>query len=178
MNATPPGTPAAPPPGDESFRPPLPTGWRRRAARLPLALYAAGLGRILGRRLLVLHHTGRTTGLDRRVTLEVVAYDRTRGSWTVASGFGPKAAWYRNLRHTPAALVEFSGRRFAVTAHFLPAGEGAELMARYAPQHPRLARRLCAFMGFEVDGSTESFRAAGARIPFVRLDAAPGQRLP
>ncbi|MFG3407132.1 hypothetical protein [Streptomyces sp. NPDC048142] len=38
------------------------------------------------------------------------------------------------------------------------------------------ARRLCAFMGFDVaDGSADSYRRAGRRIPFVRLDAAPGR---
>lgn len=50
-------------------------------------------------------------------------------------------------------------------------------MARYAPAHPRTARRLCAFMGFDVDGSADSYRRAGRRIPFVRLEAAPGQRV-
>ncbi|GAA2332474.1 hypothetical protein GCM10010431_64270 [Streptomyces kunmingensis] len=74
-------------------RPPLPRGRRRRLARLPLALYRAGLGPLFGRRLLLLHHTGRSSGLDRQVVLEVVASDAERGSWSLASGFGPRAAW-------------------------------------------------------------------------------------
>jgi hypothetical protein len=44
-------------------------------------------------------------------------------------------------------------------------------MARYAPRHPRLARRLCAYMGFQVDSSESPYRKAGESIPFVRLDA-------
>ncbi|MFD5202206.1 nitroreductase family deazaflavin-dependent oxidoreductase [Streptomyces sp. NPDC058375] len=159
-------------------RPPLPRGWRRRLARLPIAFYRVGLGPVFGRRLLLLHHTGRNSGLDRRVALEVVAYDPVQGTWTLASGFGPEAAWYRNLRATPKTTIQVGNRHYAVTAHFPSAEEGGEIMARYAPAHPRTARRLCAFMGFDVaDGSADSYRRAGRRIPFVRLDAAPGQHV-
>ncbi|MFF8501572.1 nitroreductase family deazaflavin-dependent oxidoreductase [Streptomyces anulatus] len=158
-------------------RPPLPRGWRRRLARLPVALYGVGLGPVFGRRLLLLHHTGRNSGLDRRVALEVVAHDRAEGTWILASGFGPEAAWYRNLRASPKTTIQVGNRHYAVTAHFPSADEGGEIMARYAPAHPRTARRLCAFMGFDVDGSPDSYRRAGRRIPFVRLEAAPGQRV-
>ncbi|MEU0298719.1 nitroreductase family deazaflavin-dependent oxidoreductase [Streptomyces sp. NPDC006175] len=159
-------------------RPALPRGWRRRLARLPLALFKVGLGPVFGRRVLLLHHRGRRTGLDRAVVLEVVAYDRENGSWTLASGFGPAADWYQNLRGEPKTTVQFGNRHYTVTAHFLPAAEGAEAMVRYALARPRTARRLCSLMGFEVDGTPDSFRRAGSEIPFVRLDAGPGQRLP
>ncbi|WP_406480550.1 nitroreductase family deazaflavin-dependent oxidoreductase [Streptomyces platensis] len=154
-------------------RPPLPTGWRRFMARLPIRLYRAGLGPLLGKRLLLLHHTGRLTGLRRQVVLEVVVHEREgdRLSWTIASGFGPAAAWYQNLRHSPRTTIQYGNRRYATTAHFLPPEDGGAIMARYAPEHPRLARRLCSFMGFEVDGSEAAYRQAGRRIPFVRLEA-------
>ncbi|GFE07826.1 nitroreductase family deazaflavin-dependent oxidoreductase [Streptomyces caniferus] len=159
-------------------RPQLPTGWRRLLARLPIRLYRAGLGPLFGKRLLLLHHTGRVTGLRRSVVLEVIAYERTGDtlSWTITSGFGPAAAWYQNLRRAPRTTIQFGSRHYCTTAHFLPPEDGAALMARYAPRHPRLARRLCAFMGFEVDGSEAAFRRAGRSIPFVRLEASPGQR--
>ncbi|MEV3930610.1 MULTISPECIES: nitroreductase family deazaflavin-dependent oxidoreductase [unclassified Streptomyces] len=156
--------------------PPLPRGWRRRLARLPIALFRVGLGPLFGNRLLLLRHTGRTTGLDRCVVLEIVTYDADRGTWVLASGFGPEAAWYRNLRATPKTTVQVGNRHHAVTAHFLTAEEGGDIMARYASAHPRAARRLCAFMGFDADGTAGSYRRAGLQIPFVRLDAAPGWR--
>ncbi|MGW6285647.1 nitroreductase family deazaflavin-dependent oxidoreductase [Streptomyces sp. NPDC055107] len=159
-------------------RPPLPRGWRRRLARLPITFFRLGLGPVFGRRLLLLHHTGRNSGLDRRVALEVVAHDRGEGVWFLASGFGPEADWYRNLRASPKTTIQVGNRHYAVTALFPSADEGGEIMARYAPAHPRTARRLCAFMGLDVaDGSTDAYRRAGRRIPFVRLEAAPGQRV-
>lgn len=71
-----------------------------------------------------------------------------------------------------------AGRRFhAVTAHALPVAQGGEVMMRYAPRHPRTARRLAAFMGFTVDGSTQDYRRVGESIPFVQLveSAGPGR---
>ncbi|MER5214388.1 nitroreductase family deazaflavin-dependent oxidoreductase [Streptomyces sp. NPDC002838] len=153
-------------------RPQLPTGWRRLALRLPILLFRAGLGPLFGKRLLLLHHIGRVSRLDRMVVLEVVSYDPAAGSWTVASGFGAEADWYQNLREQPKTLIQFGNRPHAVTAHFLPAEEGAEIMAGYARRHPRTARRLCAFMSLPVDGGEASYREAGRAIPFVRLDAA------
>jgi deazaflavin-dependent oxidoreductase (nitroreductase family) len=154
----------------------LPEGWRRFLFRLPIRLYQARLGRLLGQRFLLLEHVGRKSRQRRRVVIEVVARDDPYGpSWTVASGFGPKAAWYRNLRVTPRVTIQVGARRHDVVARFLSAEEGGELMARYAVRHPRVARRLCAFMGFEVtDGSAEEFRQVGKSIPFVRFEPVPG----
>ncbi|WP_328878759.1 nitroreductase family deazaflavin-dependent oxidoreductase [Streptomyces sp. NBC_00299] len=153
-------------------RPQLPSGWRRLAARLPIPLFRAGLGSLFGKRLLLLHHVGRVSGVDRMVVLEVVSYDPTRTSWTVASGFGPKSDWYQNLRAQPKTLIRVGNRPYAVTARFLPSEEGAEIMPGYAHRHPRTARRLCAYMGLPVDGSEASYREAGRAVPFVRLDTA------
>ncbi|WP_329468463.1 nitroreductase family deazaflavin-dependent oxidoreductase [Streptomyces sp. NBC_01431] len=155
-------------------RPKPPTSWKRLVARLPVHLYRAGLGPLFGRRMLLLIHTGRVSGQARRVVIEVVAYDAERRTWTVASGFGPKAQWYQNLRRTPQATIQFGRRYHAVTARFLTPEEGGRIMAAYAPKHPRAARVLCRYMGFETDGSAESFRAAGEQIPFVRLEERPG----
>jgi deazaflavin-dependent oxidoreductase (nitroreductase family) len=156
-------------------RPQLPTGWRRLAARAPLLLFRAGLGPVLGKRFLLLHHVGRRTGLDRHVVLEIVAHETPLPGWTVASGFGPGSDWYRNLRAHPKTVVQVGNRYHAVTARFLTAADGAQIMTDYARRHPRTARRLCAFMGLPADGSETSFREAGRTIPFVHLEASEGR---
>lgn len=56
-----------------------------------------------------------------------------------------------------------------MTARLLSDGEGADAMVRYADAHPRTARRLAGFMGFEVDGSERDYRELGRAIPFVRF---------
>ncbi|MCX4854964.1 nitroreductase family deazaflavin-dependent oxidoreductase [Streptomyces canus] len=160
----------------QTGRPQLPTGWRRLALRLPVLLFRAGLGPLFGKRFLLLHHAGRATDRDHMTVLEVVSHDSAAASWTVASGFGLRADWYRNLRAQPKTLIQVGNRPVAVTAHFLPPEEGAEIMADYARRHPRTVRRLCAFMNLRADGSEASYREAGRQIPFVRLDGGNSHR--
>ncbi|MFE2436328.1 nitroreductase family deazaflavin-dependent oxidoreductase [Streptomyces sp. NPDC059409] len=159
------------PDATDPARPRVPTGWRRLVARAPILLFRAGLGPLLGRRFLLLHHVGRVSGRDRRVVLEVVAYEAPHRCWTVASGFGPRSDWYRNLRAQPKTFVQFGNRHHAVTARFLTPDEGAAIMADYGQKHPRTARRLCAYLGLPADGTEPALREAGRAIPFVRLEA-------
>ena len=147
-----------------------PTGVRRIAFRAPMYLYRLGLGRLFGDRLLLLNHIGRVSGKPRQTILEVVTHDRADGSFVVASGWGPSAAWYRNLLHTPDVSVQVGKRVTAVTAVPLPEEEGAEIFAQYAIRHRTLAKHLLPrLMGFSVDGSEADFWEVGRRMPFVRF---------
>ncbi|MEU6854068.1 nitroreductase family deazaflavin-dependent oxidoreductase [Actinacidiphila alni] len=150
-------------------RPEPPASWRRFLARLPVQLYRIGLGPLFGKRMLMLTHTGRISGRARQVVVEVVAHDPYSHSWIVASGYGPQAQWYRNLRHSPGGTVQIGNYRHHVSAYFLSPDEGADIMADYAPRHPRAARALCHYLGLPADGTPDSYRAAGRQIPFVRL---------
>ncbi|GAA3588239.1 nitroreductase family deazaflavin-dependent oxidoreductase [Nonomuraea rosea] len=144
-----------------------PTGLRRRLWRLPIRLYGMGLGPILGHRIMLLTHTGRVSGRPRRAVIEIVQHDEH--GYVAASGFGPRADWYRNVIATPDVTVQVGGKTFQARAVPIAADEGAEIMARYAPRHPFAARQLCKLMGFAVDGSVQDYREVGRRIPFVRF---------
>ena len=81
----------------------------RAFVRAPITLYRHGLGWVLGRRVLMLEHTGRRSGKARFVCLEVV--DRPGpGRVVIVSGFGERAEWYRNLLADPACFVS-AGRQ-------------------------------------------------------------------
>ncbi len=147
-----------------------PTGWRRVLFRLPVLLYRAHLGALLGRRFVLIHHVGRSSGLPRRAVVEVVALDAGTGSVTVASGFGPRSQWYRNLVAEPDVEIEVGSHRQAVHATRLSPAQATDVMLGYARRHPRAARRLSRFMGFRVDGSDEDYRAMGTQVPMLRFD--------
>jgi deazaflavin-dependent oxidoreductase (nitroreductase family) len=147
-----------------------PTGLSRLLFRIPIHLYRLGLGWLLGSRLLLLNHVGRVSGQPRRVVLEVVAHDRTDGSYVVASGWGPSAAWYRNILHTPTVSIQVGTRTMPMKAVPLSRDEGAGIFADYASRHRMAAKYLLPrLMGFSVDGSEADFRAVGERMPFVRF---------
>ena len=147
-----------------------PKGLSRLLYRLPIPLYRWGLGWLFGSRFVLVNHVGRVTGRRRQAVLEVVSRGANDGGYVVASGWGPTAAWYRNVLHMPDVTIQVGRRTIPVTAVPLPADEGAEIMVRYGSRH-RVAARfvLLRLMGYAVDGSAADFRAVGQRIPFVRF---------
>ncbi|GAA3371682.1 nitroreductase family deazaflavin-dependent oxidoreductase [Streptomyces antimycoticus] len=156
-------------------RVPPPSGLRRVMFRAPLLLYRWRLGWLLGGRMLLLTHRGRTSGLSRQVVLEVTGRDPATGAYHLASGFGPSAQWYRNIRRTAHVTVQVGRRRMPAIAEPLDPEESGRLMATYALRHPRLARGLMRMCGLEGDGSAEDYHRIGRdHIPFVRV--LPGQR--
>ena len=69
-----------------------PTGLRRILFRTPIWLYRMRLGSLLGRRSLLLTHTGGKTGRRRRVVLEIVDHDPEHWIYHLASGYGQRAS--------------------------------------------------------------------------------------
>ena len=151
-----------------------PKGLQRLFFRFPIYLYRVNLGWLLGKRFLLLNHTGRKSGLPRQTALEVVHYDPTSDTYTIASGFGTQSDWYRNLQHNPNVTVQ-SGRRKAVAhARFLSPDESGQAMVRYAHQYPKTAKRLIQVLGFEGDGPDESYYQIDSQhIHFVNLVCQP-----
>lgn len=147
-----------------------PTGLTRLLFRVPSYLYRAGLGWIFGKRLLLLRHVGRVSGKQRQAVLEVVEHDPVNDSFVVASGWGPTAAWYRNVVHRPDVTIQVGRRDVPVRAVQLNQDEGAEIFARYTARHRMTAKYLLPrVLGFLVDGSEADFRAVGRHLPFIRF---------
>jgi hypothetical protein len=86
-----------------------PSGVLLAVFRLPIHLYDLNLGWLMGRRVLLLTHKGRRSGLVRRTPLEAIRHDPATGETVVVSAWGGKADWYRNIEASPAggALVGF-----------------------------------------------------------------------
>ncbi|MEU1629161.1 nitroreductase family deazaflavin-dependent oxidoreductase [Streptomyces sp. NPDC020096] len=149
---------------------PSPAGLRRHLVRAPIRLYRWRLGWLLGKRFLLLTHTGRTTGQPRQVVLEVAGYDPRSDTYLVASGFGPRAQWYRNICRNPAVTIQVGRSRSPAVASRLTPEASGRAMAQYATQHPRIAAKLMRICGLEVDGTKDDFYLAGRDyVPFVRL---------
>jgi deazaflavin-dependent oxidoreductase (nitroreductase family) len=135
--------------------------------RAPIWLYRARLGFLFGTRLLMLVHIGRTSGERRYVVLEVVARP-TPNSYIVASGFGAKAQWFRNIVTNPHVTVYLGshGPRLA-TARVLDRDHNSEALADYAAAHPRAWRTLRPVfettLGAQIDDHTTS-------LPLVALE--------
>ena len=99
--------------------------------RAPVPLYRWGLGRLFGKRLLLLAHTGRRTGLRRRTLLEVVEYRKEGPEVVVANGFGPDSDWVRNIQAKPDEEVTVGSQHFAASHRFLDQEEAAAVIRGY-----------------------------------------------
>ena len=91
-------------------QPAPPGGLLRALLGLPVHLYHAHLGVLLGRRFLLLVHTGRRTGTKRETVLEVIRYDPVAREAVVAAGWGRRTGWLHNVEgrhrlHPPAEVM-------------------------------------------------------------------------
>jgi deazaflavin-dependent oxidoreductase (nitroreductase family) len=155
--------------------PPHPPSTRLQRAlfRAPIWLYRAGLGGLLGRRFVFLTHTGRRSGRPRQVVLEVVGRHQQSGGYLVASGYGERSQWFRNILADPHVRYQVGWRRYAGRARPLPPAESGRRLAEYAHRHPRTAAALMRMVGQDVDGSDAAYRRVGSDrehgVPIVAL---------
>jgi deazaflavin-dependent oxidoreductase (nitroreductase family) len=108
----------------------------RFGLRLPIWLYRAHLGWLLGDRFLMLTHTGRKSGQPHQTVIEVVQHKKDPDTYYVVSGWGEKSDWYQNIRKTPSVIVHTGSRTFRSKAEFIPKEKAVDLLAAYAHDHP------------------------------------------
>lgn len=138
----------------------------RPLMRAPIALYRAGLGFLFGARLLMLEHTGRRTGLPRYVALEVVDHPDPN-VYVVASGFGEKAQWFRNVMAHPDVRVWTGGRRgVPASARRMATAEADATLRRYIAAHPRAWDAMSAVLDRSIDGQVAP---PDTKLPMVEL---------
>ncbi|ATA28351.1 hypothetical protein MLM_1785A [Mycobacterium lepraemurium] len=110
--------------------------------RAPIWIYRARGGAVFGSRILLLEHIGRKSGAPRYAALEVVDHP-SPDVYVVASGFGRKAQWFRNIRANPRVRV-YAGSHpsRAATARVLDQAEADRALAAYRTRHPRAWQRM------------------------------------
>ena len=141
----------------------------RTIVRAPIWLYRAGLGFVFGSRLLLLEHIGRRSGARRFVVLEVV--DRSERGYVVASGFGVRAQWYRNVRQQPRARIRIGRSGWqSVTARPIERDEAVEILQRYAERHPRAWQQLRPIFEQTLDARIDDDETS---LPLVALELSP-----
>jgi deazaflavin-dependent oxidoreductase (nitroreductase family) len=135
--------------------------------RAPIAVYKARFGVLFGSRLCMIEHIGRNSGKRRYVVVEIV--DRpTRGRVIVASGFGTRAQWYRNILANPSVRVWIASHPPRIAkAGPLPTEQAAAVLDRYAQDHPRAWAALQPVFETTLDAK---IGRDGTTLPLVRID--------
>ncbi len=146
-----------------------PRGLKAIPWRLPIWIYRLHLGFLLNERFLLLEHTGRKSGKVRRAVLEIIGKDAEPRAYYVASGFGERSHWFRNVMHHPEVRIQVGRRRYRAYAERLPESEALERLRAYAQAHPTALRELVRLLHYPYDGSDESLEAIGRALPVVRF---------
>ncbi len=149
---------------------PAPRGLKRWLLRMPIWLYRFGLGGLLGGRFIMLTHIGRKSGLPRQVVLEVVNHDEATDTYYIASGWGEKSDWLRNVEKTPRVLLHAGRRRFEAIATRLSPEDAAEQLLMYNRRYPGSMRALARIMTDQpFTGSADDRRRLAQFVPVVAL---------
>jgi deazaflavin-dependent oxidoreductase (nitroreductase family) len=169
----PPAASGEPPPTAQPpiRQPPPPTGVLRALLGLPVHLYHAHLGVLLGHRFLLLVHTGRKTGLHRETVLEVVRYDPVSRESVVAAGWGRRTGWLHNVEAGLAHEVRTGRERFAPAWRILPPDEAERIFADYERRNrliaPVVRAVLSRLLGWRYDGTLAARRRAVEQLSLV-----------
>lgn len=143
------------------------------AFKVPTLLYRAGLGRLLGRRFLLLIHRGRKSGLERRVVLEVIEHEADAPAVAVLSGWGERSQWFRNLQASPPIAVQIGGDRWQSPRHeVLEPDRVADVVEGYRRDHPLLMWSLDRFFGWPRNASEEERRRLARDLCVVAFSPA------
>ena len=147
-----------------------PKGLLRLFLRCPILLYQLHLGWLLGHRFLLLTHVGRKSGMSRLTVLEVVSYESARQRCVIASGWGEKAQWFKNILVNPDVTVTLGMHRHRANARRLSKTEAELELRDYAYNHPWSMKQLNKTMlGKPFHGRDEDFQQLAAQVPLVEL---------
>ncbi len=147
-----------------------PSGLSRIFFRSPILFYRLKLGWLFGKRILLLEHRGRKSGITRKAVIEVVDHDVQIGSYIVAAAWGNQADWYKNIKAQPNVTVEVGTKRFAAFAKILSADEAAQHLNIYATKHPFAFRQLGSILfNLKSRDPEQIINSMTEAIPFVEF---------
>ena len=118
-----------------------PSGLLGKLARLPVVFYRLGLGGLLGESLILLNHIGRKTGTIHQAVVRVVSHNADSETYYIASAWGFKSQWPRNLLAHPEIVVQIGSRKLTVNVKPLTPEQGVHVLLDYRQRHPKAARQ-------------------------------------
>jgi deazaflavin-dependent oxidoreductase (nitroreductase family) len=161
-----------------TYHPPAqPHGLLRWGYNLPIHLYRARLGWLLGHRFLLLTHRGRKTGAVHHTVLEVVRYEPATRESAVLSAYGTYADWYRNIQAKPPVSIQTGRSEYTPQYRLLDPDERLAALRIYQTRYRRAFRAVMRFLGYVYDGTEEGLRALADMVVMVAFrpsGVAPG----
>jgi deazaflavin-dependent oxidoreductase (nitroreductase family) len=145
----------------------LPRAFWRLTQLGPRFAYAAGLGRLVGRFVLLLTTRGRKTGQPRVTPL---VFEETGDTILVGSARGPEADWLRNIRANPSVRVRVGRRDFDGLAEVVMDPERiADYLGRQFNRNPKAFGAILRAEGLPFPPSRADLVQLAPRRPMVAI---------
>ena len=133
----------------------------------PRALYALGLGLLIGKLILLLTTTGRKSGLP-RVTL--LQYEEVDGVITVGAARGRQADWVRNIAADPKVMIRVGRRQFHGIAEIVSdVSHIADFLELRLQRHPTMVGAMLRSEDLPVPPSRAQLEAYAAGLTVVDI---------
>ena len=108
----------------------------KNVQKIHRVLYAIGLGRVIGRLILLLTATGRKSGLKRVTPLQ---YERIGDDYYLGAARGLKADWVRNIQSNPQVEIRVGAKHIIGQAEVVTDPlKFADFMEVRLERHPRM----------------------------------------
>ncbi len=138
--------------------------------RFPILFYRIGLGRLMGKRFLLLNHTGRNSGLARQNVLEVIRRDEAQDRYVVVAAYGEKSDWYQEYHPSAPGHAAVWKRKVAAEAVRLTGEETLEEFRDYNQRHPGLIFSFAIMVGYRVEQSDKGLKKLSQAMRAVYLN--------
>lgn len=144
----------------------------KNVQKIHRVLYAIGLGRLIGRIILLLTTTGRRSGMKRVTPLQ---YEKIGLDYYVGAARGVKADWVRNVLSSPQVDVRVGAKRFHGTAEVITdPSRFADFLEIRLQRHPLMVGLIMEKAhGLPRHPSREQLEELGRTEAFVILHPVP-----
>jgi deazaflavin-dependent oxidoreductase (nitroreductase family) len=136
--------------------------------RMPVFLYRAGLGRLVGKGVLLLATTGRRTGV-RRLTALGYGYHPGTGMYSVAAGWTGGADWHRNAVANPHVQIWLGSRWIDCIAEPVPPVVACRQYREMAQRNPYAGKIFSKWLGRPFLGTDEDYSAVARLFSALSL---------
>src|SRR5438132_5443028 len=139
----------------------------RAFLRTPVLLYRTPLRAMLGWFYVLIDHRGRKSGRVYRTVVDRLHTDRETGEVFVASAWGDKSDWFRNIQAAPSSGVWIGRRRFEPAQRTLEFEEAYEIHRKAKDERPLAIRFGLALVNYPFPKTEEDLRELSRFMPVV-----------
>ena len=103
------------------------------------------------KKMIVLHHVGRRSGLPRQAGLQRIYHDADSGQHYVAAAYGPTSDWWLNVLAEPTVELDVDGQTLEADGAVVPVDEAIDVLESATRDDAKLRGQVFKHAGVDPD---------------------------